>query len=288
MIEQLDDFHLPMFLQLLVSCIRLWHHTVVHRLRLTGGPLAAHLSGVHSVNIGSRAGRARKTHTKAEDDQLQASRAGDLLWTPEEIQGHLYLFDLIDALALVGLCNKEKMVRSLSLVLVQEAGKLKRLVAGQDRRKSLADILHSSELVIRERIAERMLLVKMFKHKAATGEPSEAQETMTETFGRAEVEQVIMNLSFFKIIEDAFDYRAAKINESFARDLAVQHVGELATMWKNEFKGLVQNKRLHTKDSATGRLRRQHRIIGQKILNFVFNVSRRALVVFEGKVDAFR
>jgi hypothetical protein len=89
-------------------------------------------------------------------------------------------------------------------------------------------------------------------------------------------------------MEDSFDYREAKINESIARDMAAQQVGELVTLWKNEFKALVQSRRAHAKDSAIGRLRRQHRIIGQKILNFVFNMSRRALLVYEGKVDALR
>ena len=51
--------------------------------------------------------------------------------------------------------------------------------------------------------------------------------------------QIISNLSFFKIIEDNFDYKQAKINESFARDVAVQYVGELATLWKSEFKNLA-------------------------------------------------
>jgi hypothetical protein len=53
------------------------------------------------------------------------------------------------------------------------------------------------------------------------------------------VGQIISNLSFFKIIEDNFDYKQAKINESFARDVAVQYVGELATLWKSEFKNLA-------------------------------------------------
>jgi hypothetical protein len=44
-----------------------------------------------------------------------------------------------------------------------ESGKLKRLVAGEDKRKSLADLLHCNELVIRDKIAERLTLVKMFK-----------------------------------------------------------------------------------------------------------------------------
>jgi hypothetical protein len=90
------------------------------------------------------------------------------------------------------------------------------------------------------------------------------------------------------VIEDGFDYRQAKINEAFARDVAVLYVGELATLWKSEFKNLMLAKSTHLKDSTVARLKRQHRIMGQKILNFVFNVSRRAVLVYEGKVDTLR
>jgi len=42
------------------------------------------------------------------------------------------------------------------------------------------------------------------------------------------------------------------------------------------------------KDSSGNKLRRQHRIMGQKILNFLFNVSRRAVLMYESKMDAFK
>ena len=95
-------------------------------------------------------------------------------------------------------------------------------------------------------------------------------------------------MSFFKIIEDNFDYKQAKINESFARDVAVQYVGELATLWKSEFKNLAQSKKQNLKDSQFNKLKRQHRIMGQKIINFIFNLSRRAILIFENKMDAFK
>ena len=52
-IEQQEDFHLPMFLQQLVSCVKLWHHTEIHRLRISPGPLADQLQGVQYVGVGS-------------------------------------------------------------------------------------------------------------------------------------------------------------------------------------------------------------------------------------------
>ena len=34
MIESMEDFHLPMYLQLLVSCIKVWHYSEIHKLRV--------------------------------------------------------------------------------------------------------------------------------------------------------------------------------------------------------------------------------------------------------------
>lgn len=64
------------------------------------------------------------------------------------------------------------------------------------------------------------------------------------------------NLSFFKVIEGNFDYKQAKINESLARDIGVQYIGEIAALWKNEFKSLAPNKRQNLKDSQQTRLKR--------------------------------
>ena len=78
----------------------------------------------------------------------------------------------MDAISLIGISNKEKIARNLSLVLIQESSKLKRLVAGQDKRKSLADLLYYNDLAIRDRIAERMTLIKMFKFKGMKSDNS--------------------------------------------------------------------------------------------------------------------
>jgi hypothetical protein len=287
MIEQLEDFHLPMLLQQLVSCIKLWHHTEIHRLRLNPGPLEEQLSGVPVVAVSSGA-RTRQGKSSSGHEAREGLPTVERVQTYADIQGHLYLFDLLDAVTLIGLCNKEKVVRSLALVLLLESSKLKRLIAGQDKRKSLADLLYYNELAIRDRVSERMTLVKLFKSRGSKDPSQSPNDTFTRTYARAEMDEVIANLSFVKVIEDSFDYRQAKINESFARDVAVQYVGELATLWKAEFKSLAVSKKQQLKDSTLGRLRRQHRIIGQKILNFVFNVSRRAVLAYETKVDASR
>ena len=36
MIDQLEDFHLQMLLQQLVTCVKIWHHSEVHKLRMNG------------------------------------------------------------------------------------------------------------------------------------------------------------------------------------------------------------------------------------------------------------
>ena len=35
MIEQIHDFHLPLIFQQLHSCIKLWHHSEIHKLRIS-------------------------------------------------------------------------------------------------------------------------------------------------------------------------------------------------------------------------------------------------------------
>lgn len=59
-----------------------------------------------------------------------------------EIFGHLYIFDLIDTICLLGFSCKDKHVRRLSLLICHEAGKLKRLIAGYDKRKSLSELIN--------------------------------------------------------------------------------------------------------------------------------------------------
>ena len=186
---------------------------------------------------------------------------------------------------MIGICNKEKRARSLSLVLIQESSKLKRLIAGHDTRKTLADLLYLNELAIRDRLAERVALLKMFKHK---DEGNSQPDCFTKTYNLEDFDQILSNLSFSKIIEDHFNYQQSKISESLARDIAVHYVGELATLWKNEFRTLTQNKRPSPKDSQSqfNKLKKHHRMIGQKLINFIFNISKRSLYRLELRMDA--
>ncbi len=115
----------------------------------------------------------------------------------------MYIFDIIDSISLIGICNKEKIVRNLSLSLIQESGKLKRLIASHDTRKCLADLLYYNDFSIKDKIVERMTLIKMFKFRNQNN-PS---DTFTKTYNRDDINEIIQNLSFHKIIEDNFDYK---------------------------------------------------------------------------------
>lgn len=76
-----------------------------------------------------------------------------------------------------------------------------------------------------------------------------------------------------------------------ARDLCVQYIGELSTLWKNEFKNLALTRDAITpyvsKEQGAQRLRR-HRIMGLKLINFVHNLSRRTVLLLESRMDTVK
>lgn len=53
------------------------------------------------------------------------------------------MFDLIDMLSVLGLCSKDIFARSLSCILIQETGKLRRLLIRKEKQRHvLADLLY--------------------------------------------------------------------------------------------------------------------------------------------------
>jgi len=189
MIEQSEDYHLQMFLQLLVSCIKLWHHTEIHKLRLTTGPLTDQLNGVQFYNINSPS-KSQKIKRQPDSENQGAKGAGKAQTYPD-IQNYLYIFDLIDSISLIGICNKDKRARNLSLVLIQESSKLKRLIAGHDTRKTLADLLYLNELAIKDKLVERLTLLKMFKFKNFKTENQSQYESFTKTYNLEDIGQIL-------------------------------------------------------------------------------------------------
>ena len=73
---------------------------------------------------------------------------------------------------------------------------------------------------------ERTLLLEMFKHKTIVKEEAAIEvrnkfgiAQFTKNYIRSEIEIILAPLTLIKLIEDDFDYKEAKINESLARDL---------------------------------------------------------------------
>jgi hypothetical protein len=83
----------------------------------------------------------------------------------------------------------------------------------------LADLLYYNELAIKDNIIDRMTLLKMFKFRNVKTDVE--CDSFTKTYSREDIETILQNLSFYKIIEDNFDYKLSKINESLARDIQV-------------------------------------------------------------------
>ena len=53
------------------------------------------------------------------------------------------MFDLIDMVSIISLCNKDIFARSLGYILIQETGKLKRLLVHKDKQRFiLSDVLY--------------------------------------------------------------------------------------------------------------------------------------------------
>ena len=64
----------------------------------------------------------------------------------------------------------------------------------------------------------------------------------------------------------------------------------MATLWKNEFKNLLisQKQSLKATETKHSKLRRQHRILGLKLMSFIFNLSRRTLLLLEQRMDTLK
>ena len=71
---------------------------------------------------------------------------------------------MIDTISLLGICNRDRLVRQLSTVLIVEVGKMKRLLVRKDKyRRSLYDLLEYNRDKIREKMVDMMLIFNSFK-----------------------------------------------------------------------------------------------------------------------------
>lgn len=67
----------------------------------------------------------------------------------ETMEARLYIFDLLDCMALVSAVNRDSLVRRLGLNLIWESGKLRRLIGDEDLRKSLHELIYANETLIK-------------------------------------------------------------------------------------------------------------------------------------------
>ena len=104
--------------------------------------------------------------------------------------------------------------------------------------------------------------MEMFRHRAGSG------ERFTQPYDVSEIEPILKSISIYKILEDDYEYSEAKITAAMARDLQVMVVGELVTLWKNEFRNLPA-------DLSASKC--EHRTIGLKLIKLVHIIARWAV-----------
>ena len=129
----------------------------------------------------------------------------------DRMVNYKYIFDAIDMLALLGINNKDKLVRQLSIILMAENGKLKRLLIPINTSKrehlitTIYDIIYYNTEELQNQIINKMIILNSFK----SGEFKSIEE-MTK---------LISNISPYQLIVDSFDYKKQGVSESFVRDM---------------------------------------------------------------------
>lgn len=74
------------------------------------------------------------------------------------------MFDLLDMVSILSLCNKDIFARSLGCILIQETGKLKRLLIHKDKQRFiLSDVLHYNRGNMQENLIKRLTIFYGFK-----------------------------------------------------------------------------------------------------------------------------
>lgn len=69
------------------------------------------------------------------------------------------MFDLLDMVSILSLCNKGIFTRSLGCILIQETGKLKRLLIHKDKQRFiLSDVLHYNRDKMIDNLTKRLTI----------------------------------------------------------------------------------------------------------------------------------
>jgi hypothetical protein len=67
------------------------------------------------------------------------------------------MFDLLDMVSMISICNKDSFVRSLGCILITETGKLKRLLIHKEKQRYiLSDLLYFNRQKLIENIVKRI------------------------------------------------------------------------------------------------------------------------------------
>lgn len=129
------------------------------------------------------------------------------------------MFDLIDMVSIISLCNKDIFARSLGCILIQETGKLKRLLVHKDKQRFiLSDVLYYNRDKMIDSLTKRLSIFHGLKEQGFKGQK--------------QLKQIFEKLQFYQFIVDNFEYQRYGLWESLVRDIQVLYVGDLASLWK--------------------------------------------------------
>lgn len=152
-------------------------------------------------------------------------------------------------IGLLFMCNKDKLMRQLAVILIAENGKLQRLLIPKERyTRGVYDILYYSNESIQESIISKMVIIHCMK----TGEFKSLEDT----------QKMVKSFSPYQIIVDNIDYKKSGINDSIFREMQVIVIGEVFREWK---KILVS----------------EYPSVADSILSFVNLLSQRTIKLFE-------
>ena len=90
------------------------------------------------------------------------------------------MFDLLDMVSILALCNKEIFARSLGCILIQETGKLKRLLVHKDKQRYiLSDVLYYNRDLMIDNLTKRLSIFHGLK-----GQGFKPQKQLRQIFER--------------------------------------------------------------------------------------------------------
>ena len=150
MLESPEEYLVPQCLQTLTNMIKIWHQSETIKFQAT-------------TDQEIRPGFKLASYTvfdlvSAGGESLQATALDDAAKNMyKELHQHLQMFDLLDMVSILALCNKEIFARSLGCILIQETGKLKRLLVHKDKQRFiLSDVLYYNRDQMIENLTGRL------------------------------------------------------------------------------------------------------------------------------------